>query len=41
VDSFDAAPPGVFDEPAPAAADVPRTRVQKYVDSIEEKLAAP
>ena len=38
VDAFDKAAPGEFDEPAPSASDLPRTRVQKYVDEAEERL---
>ena len=39
VDSFDKAAPGEFDEPAPSASDLPRTRLQKYVDEVEEKMS--
>ena len=41
VDSFDVAPQGLLDAPPPAALDVPRTRVQKYVDGVAEKLTSP
>lgn len=37
VDAFDQAAPGEFDEPSPAAADRPRSPLQKYVDEAEEK----
>jgi hypothetical protein len=37
VDSFDRPEPGEFAEPDPAAADRPRTRLQKYVDEFEER----
>ena len=38
VDSFDKAAPGEFDEPPPSVSDLPRTRVQTYVDEVEERL---
>jgi hypothetical protein len=41
VDSFDKASPGEFDEPPPSVSDLPRTRLQKYVDEAEEKLTSP
>ena len=37
VDSFDKAAPGEFDEPPPSVSDLPRTRVQTYVDEAEER----
>ncbi|NCD21432.1 MAG: hypothetical protein EOL90_00640 [Spartobacteria bacterium] len=37
VDSFDRSEPGEFTTPVPAAADVPRTRLQRYVDDFEER----
>jgi hypothetical protein len=41
VDSFDGPAPGEFDESAPSASDLPRTRLQKYVDEAEEKVDQP
>lgn len=38
VDAFDKAAPGEFEEPPPAAADRPRTRIQRFVDEAEEKM---
>lgn len=38
VDGFDRAEPGSFDLPGPAA-DLPRTRWQRYVDEVEERLS--
>lgn len=37
VDSFDRPAAGIFANPDPAAADRPRTRLQKHVDGIEER----
>ena len=37
VDSFDRPQPGDFAEPDPAAADLPRTRLQQHVDEFEER----
>ena len=37
VDSFDRAAPGEFDEPPPSVSDLPRTRLQAYVDEVEER----
>ena len=40
VDSFDRPAAGDFTEPA-TVSDLPRTRIQKYVDEIEEKTISP
>ena len=40
VDSFDRGEPGELDE-TPAATDLPRTRIQKYMDEVEEKTGQP
>ncbi len=41
VDSFDHPAEGDFAETEPAASDLPRTRIQKYVDGVEEKITSP
>ncbi len=41
VDSFDKAAPGEFDAPAPFASDLPRTRLQQYVDEVETRAIFP
>lgn len=41
VDSFDRPGADDFAEPPPGASDRPRTRIQKYVDEVEEKLTSP
>ena len=41
VDSFDRPVAEDFAEPPPGASDLPRTRIQKYVDEAEENLTSP